>query len=86
MAVDAVGREEHTAGHAGDGGWLAIRALREVSGDAGVVLRVRGESVVKVDSVVAQPVLHGVEQEHLKLASMDRQLWDVIAGVEAARL
>lgn len=86
MAVDAVGREEHTAGHAGDGGRLTIRALGEVGGDAGIVLGVGGESVVEVDSVVAQPVFDSVEQEHLKLASVDRQLWDVITGVEAARL
>ena len=39
------------------------------------------DGVVEVDSVRAETLLHGVEEEHLKFAAVDANLRDCVAGV-----
>src|ERR1700758_3701379 len=81
--MDAVGADQHVAARARGGGAVAIE---EVAGDAGLVLAERAEPMAGVEAALAEPGAHGLMDDGLQPAAVDRELRHVVAGVEAAQL
>src|SRR6185437_1373038 len=81
--MDAVGADQHVAASG-----VAVRsvAVEEVGGDAAIVLPERLQAAIEMDARFAEPRAHGLVDHALQPAAMDRELRDVVAGVEAARL
>ena len=63
---------------------MRAAAVEEVGGDAALVLRERAEPAAGVDGLSAQPLDHGLMNDALQPAAMDRELRHVMAGIEPA--
>ena len=79
--MDAVGADQDIAAHGLD---MRAAAVEEIGGDAALVLRERTEPAAGVDGVIAQPLDHGLMDDALQPAAMDRELRHVVAGIEPA--
>src|SRR6202012_1751702 len=65
---------------------LAPRAVGEGDGDAGFILRNAETMAVDDQAIGARAVAERIEQHHLQIAAMDRELRMVVAGGAAERL
>src|SRR5208282_4981641 len=61
-------------------------AVEEISGHAAVVLRERAEPAAEVNAGFSEPRPHRLVDHALQPAAMNRELRNVITGVDAARL
>src|SRR5262245_52780802 len=65
---------------------VGAAAIEEVGGDTALILGERAEPAAGVDGVRAQPLDHGLMDDALQAAAVDRELRNVVAGIEAALL
>src|SRR5471032_3324578 len=81
--VDAVGADQYVGLRRLDG---AAVAVDEAGEDLAALLLERRDAAAEPDLVRAQDLLRGLEQDHLQLAAMNRELRPRQAGVAAARI
>src|SRR6185437_15779030 len=71
---------------AANGPGMPAGAIEEVGGDSAFVRAESAEPAAGVDQVGAQPLLDGAVDHALQPAAMNRELRNVMAGIEAARI
>ncbi len=82
--IDAVAGDRDAAAH-GEA-LLAAGTVGEGDGDTGLILRDAEAMTVDDDAIGARAVAERIEQHHLQIAAMDRELRMVVAGGAAERL
>ena len=80
--MNPVGADQDIAAHG-----LGVRtgAVEEVSGDAALVLGEGPEPAAGVNGVMAETLLDGAMDHALQPSAMNRELRNVVAGIDAAR-
>ena len=81
--MNAVGPDEHVAAR---GMAMGAVAIKEICGDAAVVLGERSQPAVQMNARFAKPGAHRLIDHALQPAAMDRELREFIAGVQPAGL
>src|SRR5262249_39803671 len=61
-------------------------AVKEIGGDAAIILGKRAQSMTGMNARLAEPRAHGVVDDTLQAPAMDRELRVFVAGIGAARL
>ena len=81
--MDAVGADQHVAA---GGVLMRTVAIEEIGGDAAVILRERAEAAIHMNAQLAKPRAHRLIDHALKPSAVDRELRDIVSGIEPARL
>ena len=81
--MDAVGTDQNIAAR---GVAMAAAAVEEVRGDAAIVLSEGAEPAIQMNARFTQAGARRLVDDVLQPAAMDRELRNVVAGIEAARL
>src|SRR5882724_10254681 len=81
--MNAVGADQDIAAH---GLGVAAGAIEEIGGHPTFILVEGAQPAAGVDRILAQPLLDGAVDHALQPASMDRELWHVVAGINAANV
>ena len=81
--MDAVGADQDVAAR---GMGVRAAAVEEIGGDAAFVLGERAEPAAGADGIGTQPLDHGLMDDALQAAAVDRELRHVVAGIQAALL
>src|SRR5438105_6618775 len=81
--MNAVGADQDVAAHRPGMGAGAIEEMRR---DAAFILAESPQPAAGVDRLPPQPLLDGAVDHALQPAAMNRELWDVVAGIDAAGL
>ena len=81
--MDAVGADQNVAAR---GVAMDAAAIEEIGGDAAIVLSERAEPAIQMNARFAEPGARRLVDDVLQPAAMDRELRNVVAGIEAARL
>jgi hypothetical protein len=79
--MNAIGTDKNIAAY---GFGVAPRAIEEMRGDAALVLGEGAEPAAGVNGVMAEPLLDGAVDHALQPAAVDRELRNVVAGIDAA--
>ncbi len=81
--MDAVGADQDIAAR---GFGVRAGAIEEIRRDAALVLAEGAEPAAGMDRIRAEPFLDGAMDHALQPAAMDRELRNVMAGIDAADL
>ncbi|MGY3650923.1 hypothetical protein ACVWW2_006214 [Bradyrhizobium sp. LM4.3] len=81
--MDAVGTNQNVPAR---GVNVRAGAIEEISGDAALVLGESTEAAAGVDGLRPEPLLDGPMNDALKAAAVDRELRNIVPGVDAAGL